>query len=45
MKQEGFIQPVKGQREKDEDKNAKETHNGQRDKGKETEILKILQKE
>lgn len=32
-------------REKNEDKNAKETHNGQRDKANETEILKMLQKE
>lgn len=40
--QEGFIQPEKAQREKDEDKNVKETHNGQSDKANETEILKML---
>lgn len=31
MEQEGFIQPEKAQREKDEYKNPKETHSGQRD--------------
>lgn len=42
MEQEGFIQPEKAEREKDEDKIAKETQNGQRDKANETEFLKIL---
>lgn len=42
MEQEEFIQPEKAQKEKDEDKNAKETHNGQRDKENETEILIML---
>lgn len=38
--QEGFIQPEKAQREKEEDKNVIETHNGQRDKA--NEIFKML---
>lgn len=42
MEQEEFIQPEKAQREKYEDKNAKETHNGQRNKENETEILIML---
>lgn len=42
MEQKEFIQPEKAQREKDEDQNTKETHNGQKDKVNETESLKML---
>lgn len=42
MEQEEFIQSVKAQREKDEDKKAKGTHNGHRAKVNETEIFKML---
>lgn len=42
MEQEELSQPEKAQREKHEHKNAKETHNGQRDKVNETEILMML---
>lgn len=40
--QEEFIHSVKAQREKDEDKKAKGTHNGQKTEVNETEISKMF---
>jgi len=42
LEHEEFIQPVKAQREKDEDKKAKGTYNGQKAEVNETEIFKML---